>query len=115
MSENSLRTNRGYLLAAVVMCPLLPSSAVAQSDVSRLLEDTRATATQLSRDVVQMETFTRSKVSWQSHAAQIDRIKTHINNAGKLVAQLQDARGGAAQVAAGRYRSHHPIVKRNGI
>ena len=41
MSENSLRTNRGYLLAAVVMCPLLPSSAVAQSDVSRLLEDTR--------------------------------------------------------------------------
>src|SRR6185312_1212381 len=86
------------LLAAAVICPLmiLPLAAQ-QSDISQLLEHSRSVSVQLNRDVAQMESFTRSKTTSQTHARQIEIIKTHINNAGKLVSQLQDARGSAAQ------------------
>lgn len=44
-----------------------------------------------------METFTRSKVNWKSHASQINIIKDHINKAGQLLSQLEGARGNADQ------------------
>jgi hypothetical protein len=94
----SPRFNATYAFAAAVICTLLLSSAAAQqSNASQLLEQTRSVSAQLNRDVVQMESFTRSKVSWETHATQINTIKAHINNAGKLVGQLEDARGSAAQ------------------
>jgi hypothetical protein len=48
-------------------------------------------AIQLKNDSSQMESFTRSKLSWQSYAAKLDTIKAHINNAGELVAKLKNA------------------------
>lgn len=104
----SLRTIGSYFFAAALMSPLLVSSASAQqSDVSQLLQKTKTTAAQLDRDVAQMESFTRSKTNWQSHAHQISIIKSHINQAGKLLSQLEDARGNAShwqQTAIDRIR-----------
>lgn len=97
--RKNLRTAGSYFLAAAVISPLLVFSAAAQqqSNVTQLLQRTKTTAAQLARDVEHMEMFTRSKTNWQSHASQISVIKEHINNAGKLVSQLEDARDGAAQ------------------
>ncbi|HEX7359400.1 MAG TPA: hypothetical protein VF283_02810 [Bryobacteraceae bacterium] len=58
-----------------------------------------------------METFTRSKTNWQAHASQITIIREHINNAGKLVSQLQDARGGAAQWQKDAIDHIYPLLK----
>lgn len=40
-----------------------------------------------------METFTRSKLSWQSHAQQLSLIKEHVNKCGEVVQTLNDAKG----------------------
>ena len=60
-----------------------------------MLFRSRTTASQLNRDVATMESFTRSNVNWQSHGAQITRIKEHINKAGEILSQMQAARGDA--------------------
>lgn len=97
--RKDLRAMGSYLLAAAVISPLLVFHAAAQqqSNVTRLLQRTKTTAAQLARDVEHMEMFTRSKTNWQSHSSQISVVKEHINNAGKLVSQLHEARDGAAQ------------------
>jgi len=64
-------------------------------DVSALFQDARATAAQLERDVIEMENYARSKVSWQTHGVQITAIKNHINKAGQIAAQLEMSRSKA--------------------
>jgi hypothetical protein len=71
-----------------------PSNPVA-GDVSSLFQDAKTTADQLKRDVVEMESYARSALSWRSHAVQITRIKDHINKAGQLAAQLEKSRNNA--------------------
>jgi hypothetical protein len=61
------------------------------ADVSKLLSDTKAAAVQLKTDSSLMESFTRSKVSWQSYAGKLHTIRAHVNNAGQLVAKLKAA------------------------
>ena len=81
----------GMILFVSGWTPAYSDSAQA----SKLLQEARTSAAQLRRDSVQMETFTRSRLTWQSHAAQIDVIKEHINRTGKIVADLHNARDGA--------------------
>lgn len=38
-----------------------------------------------------MESFTRSNVTWESHAAKIPAIKDHVNKVGETVAKLNQA------------------------
>lgn len=80
-------------IAAVLLVPFIPMTLKA-ADISTLLQDAKVSANELKADAVQMESFSRSKVSWHSHAAQVARVKEHINRAGKIVSQMQDARGG---------------------
>lgn len=81
----------GVVFLASAWTPAFSDSA----EASRLLQEARMSAARLHRDATQMETYTRSKLSWQSHAAQINAIKEHINSAGKVVADLHNARDGA--------------------
>ena len=62
------------------------------ADVTTLFQQARTTAHQLNRDAATMESYSRSKVSWQSHGHQITRIKEHINTAGSILSQLHAAR-----------------------
>ena len=48
-------------------------------DVTRLLTEAKEKAAVLSQDADQMEAFTRSNVSWESHATMLEDIKQHIN------------------------------------
>jgi hypothetical protein len=76
-----------YLMIPIAMKAVTPDSA----DITKLLADTKTVAAQLKTDSGQMESFTRSKLSWQSYAAKLDTIKGHINNAGQLLAKLKNA------------------------
>jgi hypothetical protein len=78
----------GYL---VIPAALKAAGTPDSADITKLLADTKAVAVQLKTDSGQMESYTRSKLSWQSYAAKVETIKGHINNAGQLVARLKDA------------------------
>ena len=64
--------------------------------ITGLLNDARSSAVQMRKDAAIMESYGRSKMSWESHAAQINIIKEHVNTLGKLVKQMDDARDGAS-------------------
>ena len=77
----------GYLMIPTTLKAVTPDSA----EITKLFADTKTVAVQLKTDSSQMDSFTRSKLSWQSYADKIETIKGHINNAGQLVARLKDA------------------------
>ena len=60
--------------------------------ISNLLAQAKSNATQADADAETLASFTRSKVSWVSHATQLEGIKGHINELGKLNKQLSDLR-----------------------
>lgn len=65
------------------------------AQVSNLLQQARTSAVQLKDDSVHMESYARSKVTWNTHAQQISQIKEHINKSGEILAKLHDARDNA--------------------
>jgi uncharacterized protein HemX len=65
-------------------------------EVSQPLEDIKMQAAALQRDSDELESFTRSDMSWQSHAEELDRIKERINTIGKTISRLQNQRSSAS-------------------
>ena len=64
--------------------------------VSALLSEAKTMAFQLKEDAATMETFTRSKASWQSHAAAIAQMKEHFNALSAQVDKLKAAKATAS-------------------
>jgi len=89
LSERSVCYWSALLSVAALL--LAQTSAMA-ADVTDLFQEARTTATQLNRDAAMMESYTRSNLSWQTHSAQISRIKENINNAGSILSQMHAAR-----------------------
>jgi hypothetical protein len=81
------------------------------TQASKLLQDARTSAAQLARDTAQMVSYARSQVSWQTHAGQINRVKEHVNNTGKILADLHNARDGAEPWQQEAIDKITPIVK----
>lgn len=65
-------------------------------EVSKLLEDIKMQAADLQRDSDELESFTHSNVSWESHAAELEAIKEHINKIGQTIQRLQNLRSSAS-------------------
>jgi hypothetical protein len=100
MHHHILRTTRGLATAALLLgiMVFVSGSTPAHCDsaqASKLLQEARTSAVQLARDTDQMMSLARSKVSWQSHVGQIDLVKEHVNNTGKILANLHNTRDGA--------------------
>lgn len=108
-----------FMLPALVMSYLMisPAANAARTssedskEISKLLSDTKTEAHELELDAVTIETFTRSGLSWETHATKLNEIREHINKTGKLLAKLQDAReeGSAWQQKA--IDEIHPLLK----
>jgi hypothetical protein len=86
------------VLAAFVFCLTGASSVACAADPASLLAQARTSASQLSKDAGVMQAFAGNKMSWQSHANQINVIKGHVNKMGEILSQLHEARGDASQV-----------------
>jgi len=87
------------LAAAALLIARLDVQAAPPEDnkeVSQLLEDIKGQAADLQRDSDELESFTRSDMSWQSHAEELDRIKERINAIGKTISELQNLRSSAS-------------------
>jgi hypothetical protein len=89
----------GYLIIPATMKAAEPADA---AHVTQLLADAKAEAAELKHDSGDMESFTKSKLSWESYASKVEMIKEHVNKTGKLLAKLQEveATGSPWQQAA---------------
>jgi len=85
----------GYL----TMSPVAKAADTSGGDseqVSKLFSEAKAEAHELEADADQLKAFTQSNLSYQSHAFKIESIKEHVNQAGKILADLHAARDTAA-------------------
>lgn len=84
----------GYLVISAT------PGAAATADSARitgLFGDAKTQAVELTMDATDMESFTRSsQMTWAAYANKVTQIREHVNNIGKLVADMQDARGGGS-------------------
>jgi hypothetical protein len=89
------------LMASILLlaCPVLLAVESAEENprVTQLLSEAREKAAGLSRDADEMESLTRSEVSWQTHASMLETMKEDVNDMGKIVERLQASRGSASQ------------------
>jgi hypothetical protein len=89
----------GVLTVSMLFLFSTPLSAQKQEnpEVTKLLADARDKAAELSRDADEMEALIRSDVSWQTHAEMLESAKEHVNQLGRLAAQLEQKRDSASQ------------------
>jgi len=89
----------GALTISMLFLFSMPLLAQKQENpqVTQLLAEARDEAAQLSRDADEMESLIRSDVSWQSHAAMLETVKDHVNELGRIAAQLEQKRDSASQ------------------
>lgn len=95
MSTNKTSLTRLLLMLAITTIGVAQAFAAPPTDseeINTLLNDAKAEAVQLKQDAQVMETFTRSKLSWRTHAQQITLIKEHVNKTGELAQKLNDAK-----------------------
>jgi hypothetical protein len=90
----------GLLLAALAFAMSAVCGAQTSKDsnqFSAILADIKTEALQLRHDAEDLKTFTHnSHLTWESHAQKVTEIKDHVNEAGKLLAKLDSARGSAS-------------------
>ena len=85
------------LLAAGYLMISTATRAVASSigdskEISTLLSEAKSESIELREDAEKMESFTRSKLSWESFALKINEIRDHVNKTGDLLAKLNQVR-----------------------
>ena len=81
------------MAASLYLLPALQASdsPVADSpEVTNLLSQAKTHAVQLRDDADTMKQYGRSKMAWESHVIQINTIKDHINNLGKVLQKMSD-------------------------
>lgn len=91
------RFGLGLALFAAVSLYLLPALQAANPapdspEVTELLTQAKNQAIQLKNDADLMRSFSLSKLTWRSHAEQIDIIKTHVNKLGGILKQMGERR-----------------------
>lgn len=84
------------LASFVLLTPALRAAedkaTIDSEEIARQLQEARSEAIQLKRDAEEMESFVRSKLSWESHASAIEAMKEHINAVGRLTTRLIELR-----------------------
>jgi chromosome segregation ATPase len=79
-------------------CIVIPSTSYAQvandnPSVTGQLNDAKTILAKIKRDAAQMESYARSSgLSWQTHAATLDKIKTDVNELQQNMRGLQSHR-----------------------
>ena len=79
------------IMAGFGMLALLALGAADSEEITKLLTEAKAVAVKLKADSEDMESFTRSTMTWRGYASKLDVIKGHVNNTGQLLAKLKAA------------------------
>jgi hypothetical protein len=81
------------LVAGYLMIPAATKATEAgdSAQISKLLADAKVEAVELKHDSADLESFTKSKLHWETYGRKVEMIREHVNNTGKLLAQLKEA------------------------
>ncbi|HMD99423.1 MAG TPA: hypothetical protein VKM93_19110 [Terriglobia bacterium] len=98
--NNQKRTPYFLILALLtagyfMMSPVAKAADTSVGDseqVSKLFSEAKTEADGLVRDAELLDVFTRSVLSWDSHATQISLIREHVNKAGQILTSLNEVR-----------------------
>jgi hypothetical protein len=74
------------LLVAGSLILQIPLRAADSPEITNLLTGAKAIAVKLKADSEDLESFTRSTMTWRGYLSKLDVIKGHVNNTGKLLA-----------------------------
>jgi hypothetical protein len=77
-------------LLLLLASPVIKAQTADSEEISKLLTQAEGHATLAADDAATLESFARSKLSWQSHSVQLAEIADHINALGKVNKQLND-------------------------
>lgn len=81
------------------------------AQITILLADAKAEAVELKSDAEDLDSFAKSRLSWESHARKIEMIKEHVNNTGKILAKLKDAESSGAPWQQTAVQRIEPLLK----
>ena len=98
----------GYL---VIPATTKASEARDSAQINQLLAEAKAEAIQLRDDSGDMDSFVRSRPSWESYAGKVEMIKGHVNNTGKLLARLRDAEATGSPWQQAAINRIEPLLK----
>ena len=79
--------------------------------VTQLLNDAKRHAVLAEDDAASLEAFTRSRVSWKLHVYELDSMKQHVNEIGKIVADLQNLEPQASDWQKQAIAQVNPLLK----
>ena len=109
-----LRISIGLAIAAlflVIKGPVAVAQNADSAEISSLLSEAQHHAALLDDDADQLVGYTRSKLNWKSHAQQLESMKTHVNNIGKIAAQLKDLRSEGSMWQQQAIDQIHPLLQ----
>jgi DNA repair ATPase RecN len=90
-----LRISIGLAVVTLFLVIKGPGAIAQNTDsakISSLLSEAQHHAMLLDDDAATLQSYTRSNFHWKSHAQQLESMKTHVNNLGKISGQLNDLR-----------------------
>ena len=92
---------------------LIPTTlrATDSPEVTKVLTDVKAEAIELKVDSGDMESFTRSTMTWRGYGSKLDMIKGHVNNALALLAKLKNAEATGSQWQQAAIKRIEPLLK----
>ena len=92
---------------------LIPTKlrAMDSPEITKLLADVKAEAIELKVDSGDMESFTRSNMTWRGYGSKLDLIKGHVNNALSLLAKLKSAEATGSQWQQAAIKRIEPLLK----
>lgn len=109
---------KSYAVRTVLVTLLLFSlsgPAFAQREdslqLTQLLGEARNEAAELARDADEAESLIRNQVSWETHAAVLDRVKDHVNNMARIVDKLTETRASGSDLQEQAVDRILPLVK----
>jgi hypothetical protein len=81
-----------FALLLAMNAPFATAQASDSEQISGLLSEAQHHAMLVDDDASALQSFTRSKLSWQTHGKQLESMKAHVNDLGKVIKQLNDLR-----------------------
>lgn len=58
--------------------------------ISQLLSEAKNHALEAENDAATLEAYTRSRLSWRTHGTQLEAMKDHVNELGKIAGEMND-------------------------
>jgi hypothetical protein len=86
---------RAFAIVAFITAmssPIVRAQSNDSAAISKLLSEAKSHAVQAEEHAATLKSYTTSGLSWESHASQLNAMRLHINDLGRVAKELNDAR-----------------------